>query len=147
MVVFLAVGVSAVSARVLSCLAVSSSSSQRKRKPEEEVSFYRVLQNAWPTAGASFLSRCFFFGLFFLVFSSSFVYFCGRRTRAAKEDSKTFVVSIYSFLFIYFFIVLSPQITQKEKIALVLISLHFFFTRGDDDDDDDARFFTPGSGC
>ena len=73
MVVFLAVGVSAVSARVLSCLAVSSSSSRGKRKPEEEVSFYRVLQNAWPTAGASFLSRCFFFGLFFLVFSSSFV--------------------------------------------------------------------------
>ena len=62
-----------------------------------------------------------------------------------EPQKKTFVVSIYSFLFIYFFIVLSPQITQKEKIALVLISLHFFFTRGDDDDD--ARFFTPGSGC
>ena len=142
MVVFLAVGVSAVSARVLSCLAVSSSSSQRKRKPEEEVSFYRVLQNAWPTAGASFLSRCFFFGLFFLVFSSSFVYFCGRRTRAAKEDSKAFVVS-NSVLFFHRFV--SANHTQKEKIALVLISLHFFFTRGDDDDD--ARFFTPGSGC
>lgn len=145
MVVFLAVGVSAVSARVLSCLAVSSSSSQRKRKPEEEVSFYRVLQNAWPTAGASFLSRCFFFGLFFfgLFFFVRVLLWTTNESR--KRRLETFVVSIYSFLFIYFFIVLSPQITQKEKIALVLISLHFFFTRGDDDDD--ARFFTPGSGC
>ena len=141
MVVFLAVGVSAVSARVLSCLAVSSSSSRGKRKPEEEVSFYRVLQNAWPTAGASFLSRCFFFGLFFFV-----RVLLWTTNESRKRRLKTFVVvSIYSFLFIYFFIVLSPQITQKEKIALVLISLHFFFTRGDDDDD--ARFFTPGSGC
>ena len=146
MVVFLAVGVSAVSARVLSCLAVSSSSSQRKRKPEEEVSFYRVLQNAWPTAGASFLSRCFFFGLFFWSFLLRSCTFVDDEREPQKKTQKTFVVvSIYSFLFIYFFIVLSPQITQKEKIALVLISLHFFFTRGDDDDD--ARFFTPGSGC
>lgn len=143
MVVFLAVGVSAVSARVLSCLAVSSSSSQRKRKPEEEVSFYRVLQNAWPTAGASFLSRCFFFGLFF--FGLFFFVRVLLWTTNESRKRRLFVVSIYSFLFIYFFIVLSPQITQKEKIALVLISLHFFFTRGDDDDD--ARFFTPGSGC
>ena len=136
MVVFLAVGVSAVSARVLSL---------RCRKPEEEVSFYRVLQNAWPTAGASFLSRCFFFGLFFfgLFFFVRVLLWTTNESR--KRRLETFVVSIYSFLFIYFFIVLSPQITQKEKIALVLISLHFFFTRGDDDDD--ARFFTPGSGC
>ena len=137
MVVFLAVGVSAVSARVLSCLAVSSSSSQRKRKPEEEVSFYRVLQNAWPTAGASFLSRCFFFGLFFFV-----RVLLWTTNESRKRRLENLWCRIHSS---YFFIVLSPQITQKEKIALVLISLHFFFTRGDDDDN--ARFFTPGSGC
>jgi len=129
-VVFLAVGVSAVSARVLSL---------RCRKPEEEVSFYRVLQNAWPTAGASFLSRCFLGGPF-LLRSCTFV----DDEREPQKKTRKRGVELFILIY-YFFIVLSPQITQKEKIALVLISLHFFFTRGDDDDD--ARFFTPGSGC
>ena len=71
----------------------------------------------------------FFFGLFFFVR----VLF-GRRTRAAKED---FCGVDLFILFIYFFIVLSPQITQKEKRARTNLS---HFTRGDDDDD--ARFFT-----
>ena len=122
MVVFLAVGVSAVSARVLSL---------RCRKPEEEVSFYRVLQNAWPTAGASFLSRCFFFGLFFLVFSSSFVYFCGRRTRAAKEDSKNLCggVDLFILIYIFFHRFVSANHAKRKNRARTNLSPLFFYAR------------------
>ena len=116
MVVFLAVGVSAVSARVLSCLAVSKAG-----------------------RGGFFLSRsskrvadggCFFFEsmLFFLVFfSSSFVYFCGRRTRAAKEDSKAFCGVEFSIIFSSF--CLRKSHAKRKNRARTNLSPLFFYAR------------------
>ena len=97
----------------------------RCRKPEEEVSFYRVLQNAWPTAGASFLSRCFFF----LAFSSSFVYFCGRRTRAAKEDSKILWCRIIHSYLLFFHRFVSANHAKRKNRARTNLSPLFFYAR------------------
>ena len=99
---------------------------RKERKPEEEVSFLSRSSKRVADGGCFFFKSMLFFGLFFWSFllrSCTFV----DDERELKR--RLFVVSIYSFLFIYFFIVLSPQITQKEKIALVLISLHFFYAR------------------
>jgi len=115
-VVFLAVGVSAVSARVLSCLAVSKAG-----------------------RGSFFLSRsskrvadggCFFFEsmLFGGAFSSSFVYFCGRRTRAAKEDSKTWCRIIHSYL-LFFHRFVSANHAKRKNRARTNLSPLFFYAR------------------
>ena len=98
----------------------------KKEKAGRGGFFLSRSSNAWPTAGASFFKSMLFWPFFFWSF---LLRSCTFVDDEREPQKKTFVVSIYSFLFIYFFIVLSPQITQKEKIALVLISLHFFYAR------------------
>ena len=96
----------------------------RCRKPEEEVSFYRVLQNAWPTAGASFLSRCFFFWSFFLLRSCTFV---DDEREPQKKTRKPLCGVEFSIIFSSF--CLRKSHAKRKNRARTNLSPLFFYAR------------------